>query len=137
MKKFWYYFGFVTLSLGAPLGVLNHYFPFVTFFDKPPEFKLSVIGVIGLLVVLTFFRKQVVKWAKSFEKVTLFKGIAIWLVHIFPTLFAFLIVFFSTRYAQRLVPVFGYSLIFNMLAGVFLALYESERAEDYRKWLKK
>jgi hypothetical protein len=137
MKKFWYYIGFVTLSLGAPLGVLNYYFPFVTFFDKPPEFKLSVIGVIGLLVVLTFFRKQIVKWAKSFEKVTVFKGIAIWLVHIFPTLFAFLIVFFATRYAQRLVPVFGYSLIFNMIAGVFLALYESERAEDYRKWLKK
>lgn len=137
MKKFWFYTGFLTFALATPLIVLNHYFPFVTFFETPPEFRLSVIGVIGLLIILTFFRKQIVKWAKSFEEVTIFKGIAIWLVHIFPTLFAFLIVFFATRYAERLVPVFGFTLISNMIAGIFLALYESERAEDYRKWLKK
>ena len=137
MKKVWFYIGFIIFSLVLPLVVLNHYFPFFTFINRPPEYKLSVIGVVGLLVILTFFRKQIVRWAKSFEEVSVFKGIAIWLVHIFPVLFAFLIVFFATRYAQRLVPVFGYTLISNMIAGVFLALYERERTEDYRKWLKK
>jgi hypothetical protein len=137
MKKVWFYIGFIIFSLALPLVVLNHYFPFFTFVETPPEYTLSVIGVIGLLVILTFFRKQIVRWAKSFEEVTVFKGIAIWLVHIFPVLFAFLIIFFATRYAERLVPVFGYSLISNMIAGVFLALYERERTEDYRKWLKK
>jgi len=136
MKKFWFYTGFITFALVNPLIVLNHYFPFVTFFEKPPEFRLSVIGIVGLLIILTFFRAQIVKWAKSFEQVTVFKGIAIWLVHVFPTFFAFLIVFFATRYAERLVPVFGFILISNMISGVFLALYESERAESYKKWLK-
>ena len=136
MKKLWFYIGFITFALATPLIVLNHYFPFVTLFETPPEFRLSVIGIVGLLIILTFFRKQIVKWAKSFEQVTVFKGIAIWLVHIFPTFFAFLIVFFATRYAERLVPVFGFILISNMISGVFLALYERERAEDYKKWLK-
>jgi hypothetical protein len=137
MKKFWFYVGFITFALVTPLIVLNHHFPFVTFIERSAEYQLSVIGVIGLLIILTFFRKQIVKWAKSFEQVTVFKGIAIWLVYIFPTLFAFLIIFFATKYAETLVPVFGYTLISNMIAGVFLAFYESERAEDYRKWLKK
>jgi hypothetical protein len=136
MKKFWFYAGFITFALATPLIVLNHYFPFVTFFEKPPEFRLSVIGIVGLLIILTFFREQIVKWAKSFEQVTVFKGIAIWLVHVFPTFFAFLIVFFATRYAERLVPVFGFILMSNMISGVFLALYEKERAEGYKKWLK-
>jgi hypothetical protein len=136
MKKLWFYIGFLTFALATPLIVLNHYFPFVNFFEKPPEFRLSVIGIVGLLIILTFFRAQIVKWAKSFEQVTVFKGIAIWLVHVFPTFFAFLIVFFATRYAELLVPVFGFTLISNMISGVFLALYESERAEDYKKWLK-
>jgi len=137
MIKVWSYIGYITFALATPLIVLNHYFPFILFLEQPPQFKLTVIGAIGLFVILTFFRKEIVRWAKSFEKVTVFKGIAIWLVHIFPTLFAFLIVFFATRVAERLVPVFGVTLISNMIAGVFLALYESERAEDYRKWLKK
>lgn len=136
MKKFWFYIGFMTFSLAVPLIVLNHTFPFVTFLEKPPEFRLSVIGILGLFIILTFFRAQIVKWAKSFEQVTVFKGIAIWLVHVFPTFFAFLIIFVATRYAEALVPVFGFVVISNMIAGVFLALYESERAEDYKKWLK-
>lgn len=129
--------GFITFALVTPLIVLNHHFPFVSFVERSAQYQLSVIGVIGLLIILTFFRKQIVRWAKSFEQVTVFKGIAIWLVHIFPTLFAFLIIFFATKYAETLVPVFGFTFISNMIAGVFLALYESERAEDYRKWLKK
>jgi hypothetical protein len=136
MKKTWFYLGFITFALATPLIVLNHYFPFVQFLEQPPQFKLTVIGSVGLFVILTFFRKEIVRWAKSFEQVTVFKGIAIWLVHIFPTLFAFLIVFFATRFAERLVPVFGFTLISNMIGGVFLALYERERAEDYKKWLK-
>ena len=137
MRIVWFYIGFVFFSLLTPLIVLNHHFPFVTILDKPPEFSVSVMGIIGLLVILTFFRKQIVKWTKSFDEVTVFKGVAIWLVHIFPTLFAFLIMFFATRYAERLVPVLGFTLISNMIAGVFLALYERERAENYRIWLKK
>lgn len=137
MKKFWFYIGFITFALVTPLIVLNHHFPFIAFVERSAQYQLSVIGVIGLLIILTFFRKQIVKWARSFEQVTVFKGIAIWLVHIFPTLFAFLIIFFATKYAEALVPVFGYTFVSNMIAGVFLALYEAERAEDYRKWLKK
>lgn len=137
MRKFWFYIGFVFFSLVTPLIILNHYFPFISILDRPPQFTVSVIGVVGLLMILTFFRKEIVKWAKSFEEVTVFKGIAIWLVHVFPTLFAFLVIFFATRYAEQLVPVFGFSFISNMIAGVFLALYERERTEDYRKWLKK
>jgi len=136
MKKFWFYFSFVFFTLVTPLLVLNHYFPFATIFTQPPEYKLSFMGVIAFFFVVTFFRKQIVAWVKNFEQVTIFKGIAIWLVHVFPTLFAFLIVFFATQYAQRLVPVFGFTLISHMIAGVFLALYEKERNEDYKKWMK-
>lgn len=137
MRRFLYWLGFSLFGLVVPLLVINNYFPFVDFFDKPLLYKISISGLLAFLIVFLFFRKGVANWVKSFGQVTLFRGVFMWMTFIFPMAFTTGMMLLMTYFAQLMVPIMTSILASHMVAAVFYVLIEHERVFRFKRWVTK
>lgn len=136
MRKFLYWAGYVLFSLLIPIFIVNIKFPFTDLFEgKSTAYKLSLGFIIVLLMIFFFFRNRIVEFAKSFDRVTLLKGITMWVVYIAPIVFAFLVVRLTARYTAEFTFILGWMSVSYMIGGVFHTLVHKEKVDKFKKWV--
>ena len=124
-------------AIALPLIALDWYFPFYNIVNQTKTIQIGFGGFIALLVVLAFTRKKIVKWVKSFDRVTWFKSIFMWLVYVFPSAFSLLIVAITYKYGQQFLYIFSCTFASHMLAGVFSIKAEKAKLEKFKRWVRK
>jgi len=136
MRKFLYWTGYTVFSLIIPIFIVNIKFPFNDFFEgKSTPYKLGLGAIIVMLMIFFFFRNRIAEYAKSFDRVTLLKGITMWFVYILPIVFAFLIVRLTARYTAEYTFVLGWMSVSYMIGGVFHTLIQKEKVDKFKKWV--
>lgn len=137
MKRFWYTLLYTLFALIVPLIGLNAYFPFITILSKPLAYKIGVFGTVAVLIVLVFFRKHILKWVRGFDRVTAFRGIAMWITYVFPSVAMFGLIILVSNYSETFIPVFGILAGSHLIAGVFDVLKEKAKVDNFKKWVNK
>lgn len=132
-----YYSLFVFFALAVPLMVFNSRFPFRTFVNMPPNFKWSSAGLLGLLLIVLFFGKQISAWVKGMDRVTWLRGLFMWTMFVVPAGLAYGFLVLTQAYAAHFTYILGWTFISHLIAGVFKVLSENERAKDFKKWVLK
>jgi hypothetical protein len=136
MRKFLYWTGYTVFSLIIPIFIVNIKFPFTDFLEgKSTAYKLSLGAIIVMLMIFFFFRNRIVEYAKSFDRVTLLKGITMWFVYILPVVFAFLVVRLTARYTSEFTFILGWMSVSYMVGGVFHTLVHKEKVDKFKKWV--
>jgi hypothetical protein len=135
-KRIIYLLCYIVFALILPIFIINAYLPLLEFFKRSPSFQIASGGTVAILFILIFLRKHIIKFAKDFDQVTAFKGFFMWLVYVFPIMFAFAIVFITHKFGDTFVPILGYTMLSHFIAGVFHTLAEKERVEKVKKWIK-
>lgn len=136
MRKFLYWLGYVTFSLLLPIFIVNLRFPFKDLLEgKSTWYKLSLGAIIVMLMVFFFFRNRIVEFAKGFDRVSIFKGIVMWVVYIIPVVFAFLVVRLTAQYTAEFTFILGWMSVSYMIGGVFHVLIHKEKVDKFKKWV--
>jgi hypothetical protein len=136
MRKYLYWLGYVTFSLLLPIFIVNTKFPITDFFQgKSTAYTISFGVIIVALMVFFFFRNRIVEFAKSFDRVSLFKGITMWIVYVFPFALAFLLLRITARYTAEFTFIFGWMTVSYMVGGVFHILVRKEKVEKFKQWV--
>ena len=136
MRKFLYWLGYVTFSLLVPIFIVNIKFPFTNFFEgKSTAYTISLGAIIVLLMLFFFFRNRIVEFAKSFDRVSLLKGVVMWLVYVIPFAVAFVFLRITARYTAEFTFIFGWMTVSYMIGGVFHILVHKEKVDKFKKWV--
>lgn len=138
MKRAIYLAAYTVFALFIPIIAINAQFPLVEFITETTTttYKIAIGGFIALVAVFAFFRKNLVKWAKGFDRVTWFRGIFKWLLFIFPTGIAYVVMTLTADYAEQFIPVITWTFVSHLIAGVFSVLAEAEKVERFKVWVK-
>jgi hypothetical protein len=128
---------YVTFALFIPLAVFNDSFPFVNYFDMPPEWRRSVWGLFALIITVFFFGKNIIEWVKSFDRVTWLKGIFMWIVFVAPAGLAFVLLRITSEYATEFAYILSWTFLSHMVAGFFKVLAAHEKAKAFKQWVLK
>ena len=136
MRKVLYWLGYVTFSLLIPIIIVNIKFPFTDLLEgKSTWYKLSLGVIIVTIMTFFFFRNRIVEFAKGFDRVTVLKGITMWIVYITPIVFAFLVVRLTARYTAEFTFILGWMSVSYMIGGVFHTLIHKEKVDKFKKWV--
>lgn len=136
MRKFLYWLGYVTFSLLLPIFIVNIKFPYTDLLEgKSTWYTLSLGAIIVMLMVFFFMRNRIVEFAKSFDRVSIFKGIVMWVVYIIPVVFAFLVVRLTAQYTAEFTFILGWMSVSYMVGGVFHVLVHKEKVDKFKKWV--
>ena len=135
-RKLLYWLGYVTFSLIVPIFIVNIKFPFTDFFEgKSTAYTISLGAIIVLMMMFFFFRNRIVEFAKSFDRVSIFKGITMWIVYVFPFAVAFLLLRITARYTAEFTFIFGWMTVSYMIGGIFHILVHKEKVDKFKKWV--
>lgn len=137
MKRFLYNFLYVLFAIGGPIGAVLYQFPLVEWSEASAGYKIGLGLFLSLLIVIVFFTKNFVEFAKSFDRVTWLKGLSRWLVFVFPSLFGFGFAIATYKFGEMVVPIMAWTFISHTVAGIFLVLALNEKAKDFKKWVNK
>jgi hypothetical protein len=136
MRKFLYWLGYVTFSLLIPIFIVNIKFPFTDLFEgKSTFYKLSIGAMIVFAMIFFFFRNRIVEFAKSFDRVTILKGIVMWVVYVMPFAIAFLLLRLTSEFTAEFTFIFGWMTVSYMIGGVFHILVHKEKVDKFKKWV--
>ncbi len=136
MRKFLYWLGYVTFSLLVPIFIVNIKFPFTNFFEgKSTAYTISLGVIIVALMLFFFFRNRIVEFAKSFDRVSLLKGVVMWFVYVIPFAVAFVFLRITARYTAEFTFIFGWMTVSYMIGGVFHILVHKEKVDNFKKWV--
>ena len=136
MRKFLYWLGYVTFSLLVPIFIVNIKFPFTNFFEgKSTAYTISLGVIIVTLMLFFFFRNRIVEFAKSFDRVSLLKGVVMWFVYVIPFAVAFVFLRITARYTAEFTFIFGWMTVSYMIGGVFHILVRKEKVDNFKKWV--
>ena len=136
MRKFLYWLGYVTFSLLVPIFIVNIKFPFTDLFEgKSTFYKLSIGAMIVFAMIFFFFRNRIVEFAKSFDRVTILKGIVMWVVYVMPFAIAFLLLRLTANFTHEFTFIFGWMTVSYMIGGVFHILIHKEKVDNFKKWV--
>jgi hypothetical protein len=136
MRKFLYWLGYVTFSLIIPIFIINIKFPFTNFFEgKSTWYTLGVGIIIVMAMLFFFFRNRIVEFAKSFNRVTMLKGIVMWVVYITPFALAFVLLRLTANFTAEFTFIFGWMSVSYMIGGVFHVLVHKERVDHFKQWV--
>lgn len=136
MRKFLYWLGYITFSLLVPIFIVNIKFPFTNFFEgKSTFYTLSVGAMIVFAMLFFFFRNRIVEFAKSFNRVTLFKGIVMWFVYVMPFAVAFLLLRLTAAFTAEFTFIFGWMTVSYMIGGIFHILIHKEKVDKFKQWV--
>ena len=135
-RKLLYWLGYVVFSLLVPIFIVNIKFPFTNFFEgKSTAYTISFGIIIVMLMLFFFFRNRIVEFAKSFDRVSIFKGVIMWFVYVFPFAVAFLLLRLTARYTAEFTFIFGWMTISYMIGGIFHILVHKEKVDKFKKWV--
>lgn len=135
-RKLLYWLGYVVFSLLVPIFIVNIKFPFTDFFEgKSTAYTISFGIIIVMLMVFFFFRNRIVEFAKSFDRVSIFKGVIMWIVYVFPFAVAFLLLRLTAKYTAEFTFIFGWMTISYMIGGIFHILIHKEKVDKFKKWV--
>ena len=135
-RRLLYWLGYVTFSLLVPIFIVNIKFPFTDFFEgKSTAYTISFGIIIVALMVFFFFRNRIVEFAKSFDKVSIFKGVVMWIVYVFPFAVAFLLLRLTAKYTAEFTFIFGWMTISYMIGGIFHILIHKDKVDKFKKWV--
>ena len=135
-RKLLYWLGYVVFSLLVPIFIVNIKFPFTNFFEgKSTAYTISFGIIIVMLMVFFFFRNRIVEFAKSFDRVSIFKGVIMWVVYVFPFAVAFLLLRLTAKYTAEFTFIFGWMTISYMIGGIFHILIHKEKVDKFKKWV--
>ena len=135
-KRLLYWLGYVTFSLLLPIFIVNIKFPFTDFFEgKSTAYTISFGIIIVMLMVFFFFRNRIVEFAKSFDKVSVFKGVVMWFVYVFPFAVAFLLLRLTAKYTAEFTFIFGWMTLSYMVGGIFHILIHKDKVDKFKKWV--
>ena len=135
-RRLLYWLGYVVFSLLVPIFIVNIKFPFTDFFEgKSTAYTISFGIIIVALMVFFFFRNRIVEFAKSFDRVSVFKGVIMWIVYVFPFALAFLLLRLTAKYTAEFTFIFGWMTISYMIGGIFHILIHKEKVDKFKKWV--
>ena len=135
-RKLLYWLGYVVFSLLVPIFIVNIKFPFTNFFEgKSTAYTISFGIIIVMLMLFFFFRNRIVEFAKSFDRVSIFKGVIMWFVYVFPFAVAFLLLRLTAKYTAEFTFIFGWMTISYMIGGIFHILVHKEKVDKFKKWV--
>ena len=135
-RKLLYWLGYVVFSLLVPIFIVNIKFPFTNFFEgKSTAYTISFGIIIVMLMLFFFFRNRIVEFAKSFDRVSIFKGVIMWFVYVLPFAVAFLLLRLTARYTAEFTFIFGWMTISYMIGGIFHILVHKEKVDKFKKWV--
>lgn len=135
-RKLLYWIGYVTFSLLLPIFIVNIKFPFTDLLEgKSTWYKLSLGAMIVFAMIFFFFRNRIVEFAKSFDRVSILKGVTMWIVYVFPFAVAFLLLRLTAKYTAEFTFIFGWMTISYMIGGVFHILIHKEKVDKFKKWV--
>jgi hypothetical protein len=135
-RKLLYWLGYVVFSLLVPIFIVNIKFPFTNFFEgKSTAYTISFGIIIVMLMLFFFFRNRIVEFAKSFDRVSIFKGVIMWFVYVFPFAVAFLLLRLTARYTAEFTFIFGWMTVSYMIGGIFHILVHKEKVDKFKKWV--
>ena len=135
-RKLLYWLGYVVFSLLVPIFIVNIKFPFTNFFEgKSTAYTISFGIIIVMLMLFFFFRNRIVEFAKSFDRVSIFKGVVMWFVYVFPFAVAFLLLRLTARYTAEFTFIFGWMTVSYMIGGIFHILIHKEKVDKFKKWV--
>ena len=136
MRKFLYWLGYVTFSLLIPIFIVNIKFPFTDLFEgKSTFYKLSIGAMIVFAMIFFFFRNRIVEFAKSFDRVTILKGIVMWIVYVMPFAIAFLLLRLTAEFTAEFTFIFGWMTVSYMIGGIFHILVHKEKVDKFKQWV--
>jgi hypothetical protein len=136
MRKFLYWLGYVTFSLLVPIFIVNTKFPVTNFFEgKSTAYTISLGVIIITLMVFFFFRNRIVEFAKSFGRVSLLKGVVMWIVYVIPFAVAFVFLRITAKYTAEFTFIFGWMTVSYMIGGVFHTLVHKQKVDNFKKWV--
>ena len=135
-RKLLYWLGYVVFSLLVPIFIVNIKFPFTNFFEgKSTAYTISFGIIIVMLMLFFFFRNRIVEFAKSFDRVSIFKGVIMWVVYVFPFAVAFLLLRLTAKYTAEFTFIFGWMTVSYMIGGIFHILIDKEKVDKFKKWV--
>ena len=135
-RKLLYWLGYVVFSLLVPIFIVNIKFPFTNFFEgKSTAYTISFGIIIVMLMLFFFFRNRIVEFAKSFDRVSIFKGVIMWFVYVFPFAVAFLLLRLTAKYTAEFTFIFGWMTVSYMIGGIFHILIHKEKVDKFKKWV--
>ena len=135
-RKLLYWLGYVVFSLLVPIFIINIKFPFTNFFEgKSTAYTISFGIIIVMLMLFFFFRNRIVEFAKSFDRVSIFKGVIMWVVYVLPFAVAFLLLRLTAKYTAEFTFIFGWMTVSYMIGGIFHILVHKEKVDKFKKWV--
>jgi hypothetical protein len=135
-RKLLYWLGYVVFSLLVPIFIVNIKFPFTNFFEgKSTAYTISFGIIIVMLMLFFFFRNRIVEFAKSFDRVSILKGVIMWFVYVFPFAVAFLLLRLTAKYTAEFTFIFGWMTVSYMIGGIFHILIHKEKVDKFKKWV--
>jgi hypothetical protein len=135
-RKLLYWLGYVVFSLLVPIFIVNIKFPFTNFFEgKSTAYTISFGIIIVMLMLFFFFRNRIVEFAKSFDRVSILKGVIMWFVYVFPFAVAFLLLRLTAKYTAEFTFIFGWMTVSYMIGGIFHILVHKEKVDKFKKWV--
>ena len=135
-RKLLYWLGYVVFSLLVPIFIVNIKFPFTNFFEgKSTAYTISFGIIIVMLMLFFFFRNRIVEFAKSFDRVSIFKAVIMWFVYVFPFAVAFLLLRLTAKYTAEFTFIFGWMTVSYMIGGIFHILVHKEKVDKFKKWV--
>lgn len=135
-RKLLYWLGYVVFSLLVPIFIVNIKFPFTNFFEgKSTAYTISFGIIIVMLMLFFFFRNRIVEFAKSFDRVSIFKGVIMWVVYVLPFAVAFLLLRLTAKYTAEFTFIFGWMTVSYMIGGIFHILVHKEKVDKFKKWV--
>lgn len=127
---------YTLFAIVTPLVALNYWFPLYKIVNQTKVIQIGVGGFVALLIILAFARKKIVNWVKSFDRVTWFKGLFMWLVYIFPSAFALVVVAITYKYGEQFLYIFTVTFASHMLAGLFSIRAEQAKIARFKKYIR-
>jgi predicted phage tail protein len=88
-----------------------------------------------MAMLFFFFRNRIVEFAKSFNRVTMLKGIVMWVVYITPFALAFALLRLTANFTAEFTFIFGWMSVSYMIGGVFHVLVHKERVDHFKQWV--
>ena len=135
-RRLLYWLGYVTFSLLVPIFIVNIKFPFTDFFEgKSVAYTISFGIIIVMLMLFFFFRNRIVEFAKSFDRVSVLKGVTMWIVYVFPFALAFLLLRLTAKYTAEFTFIFGWMTVSYMIGGIFHILIHKDKVDKFKKWV--
>jgi hypothetical protein len=135
-RKLLYWLGYVTFSLLVPIFIVNIKFPFTNFFEgKSVAYTISLGAIVVLMMLFFFFRNRIVEFAKSFDRVSVLKGVTMWFVYVFPFAVAFFLLRLTAKYTAEFTFIFGWMTVSYMIGGIFHILIHKEKVDKFKKWV--